>query len=702
MTTNRLQFRHHLEAFSSRDEALDFLAGLVDNTQGAAPIGESKIGEPIVVEYKNGEDDKDIHLILAIGKMEGGTGVEYHYIDSDNLESAIKALEEIVNQHDADLKKLLESMGDLSDSIISKITINGKDAEIVNNEASVTINGGDILLDGYVKADDPKDAVHPEDDVNKAIGKLESKSDNNDERLKELETVHPDGITIGSTEKDGNNFLGTLLKISKVENPAGSDIEALYELTDALGNKLGEQVVIKKNNQFADGLAVQDNVVSVLRDNNCEPFLTVSANGLKLAGVQDAIDNAVNPVSTKVDNNEAAVNTISNSLQSEIQRAQSEEARIETLIGNKIDTEVLERKAAISDALQESKDYTDGEIAGLAASVTANKISVSAPLTIAESATGTSVGMKITEGSKILNIENNGLKASVGISYDDVNSRIILTGIDGQEISSIDARQFIKDGMLDDVAVTTENGVKYIEFTFNTESGKDVIKFAVEEIFQPYKESDGIAISTDNAIVLKIDNSGDGKYLKLTTAGLGLQDITPTIDNAVATLNNSLALIEQRVKSNEDELSVLDNTIKSTIKGSMIAKVVTTINPAEAEAQTLIRRIDDQYYVDSTTSSMSHKGESLESVIDNLSGSVVDALNQIGDLRDDLDALRGEIDALKGQNENLSNQIDDIMAILNGMMKIKSITGTGKEISVTNNDGNIVIGFEDNAVFGSI
>ena len=134
----------------------------------------------------------------------------------------------------------------------------------------------------------------------------------------------------------------------------------------------------------------------------------------------------------------------------------------------------------------------------------------------------------------------------------------------------------------------------------------------------------------------------------------------------------------------------------------MIAKVVTTINPAEAEAQTLIRRIDDQYYVDSTTSSMSHKGESLESVIDNLSGSVVDALNQIGDLRDDLDALRGEIDALKGQNENLSNQIDDIMAILNGMMKIKSITGTGKEISVTNNDGNIVIGFEDNAVFGSI
>lgn len=702
MTTNRLQFRHHLEAFSSRDEALDFLAGLVDNTQGAAPIGESKIGEPIVVEYKNGEDDKDIHLILAIGKMEGGTGVEYHYIDSDNLESAIKALEEIVNQHDADLKKLLESMGDLSDSIISKITINGKDAEIVNNEASVTINGGDILLDGYVKADDPKDAVHPEDDVNKAIGKLESKSDNNDERLKELESVHPDGITIGSTDKDGNKFLGTLLKISKVENPAGSDIEALYELTDALGNKLGEQVVIKKNNQFADGLAVQDNVVSVLRDNNCESFLTVSTNGVKLAGVQDAIDNAVNPVSTKVDNNEAAVNTISNSLQAEIQRAQSEEARIETLIGNKIDTEVLERKAAISDALQESKDYTDGEIAGLAASVTANKISVSAPLTIAESATGTSVGMKITEGSKILNIENNGLKASVGISYDDVNSRIILTGIDGQEISSIDARQFIKDGMLDDVAVTTENGVKYIEFTFNTESGKDVIKFAVEEIFQPYKESDGIAISTDNAIVLKIDNSGDGKYLKLTTAGLGLQDITPTIDNAVATLNNSLALIEQRVKSNEDELSVLDNTIKSTIKGSMIAKVVTTINPAEAEAQTLIRRIDDQYYVDSTTSSMSHKGESLESVIDNLSGSVVDALNQIGDLRDDLDALRGEIDALKGQNENLSNQIDDIMAILNGMMKIKSITGTGKEISVTNNDGNIVIGFENNAVFGSI
>lgn len=691
MATNRLQFRHHLEPFSSRDEALEFLAGLVDNTQGSAPIVESKMGEPIVVAYKNGEDDKVLHLILAIGKMDGGTGVEYHYIDSDNIESNIKELQDTTAIHDETIKNLLENLGELTDNVLTKITVNGKDAEVINKEAKVTINGGDILLDGYVKADEPQDSVHPEDNVNKAIGKLESKSDNNDERIKALETVHPDDITIGSTTKDGNNFWGTLLKISKVENPAGSDVEALYELTDALGNKLGEHIVIKKNNQFADGLSVQDNVVSVLRDNNCESFLTVSPNGVKLAGVQDAID----VVAAKANDNAASISTISNSLQSEIQRAQSEEARIETLIDTKINTEVLERNDAITVSLQESKEYADNLVSNLSNEVAANKISVSAPLTIAESTTGTTLGLKFTEGSKILNIENNGIKATVGISYDEDNSRIILTGIDGQELSSIDARRFIKDGMLDDVSVVTENNVKYIVFTFNTEAGKDVIKFAVEEIFQPYKESDGIAISADNAIVLKIDNSGDGKYLKLTSDGLGLQDITPTIDNAVATINNSLSLIDQRVKANEDELAVLDSTIQDNIKSSMIAKVVTTITPAEAEGQTLIRRIDDQYYVDSTTSSMLHKGTSLETVIEDIKA-------QNSTITADIDALKAQNAAIMQDLNDLRNLVESLKNTLDGMMKIKSIDGTSNEIKVTNTDGNIVIGFEDNAIFGQI
>ena len=772
MVSNRLQFRHHPEVFSSRDEALSYLSGLVDNSLGNAPIGESKMGEPLVVLYRNGDDDNVAHLILAIGKVDGGTGVEYQYIDSDNMETAIQTANDIIAKHDAAINSLSASMEEISGNMISNVSVNGKDAEITNGEASITINGNDILIDGYQKADDAKDAVHPQDSVNQALGKLEAKYDNNDERLRELEKVHPDDITIGSTEKNGNIFWGTLLRIEKIADPVGSNIESVYELVDSLGNRLGEQIVVKKDShllsaelvknestgiasvirltyldenhseriididvkdflqeaEFKDGLKVVNGEVSVKKDDNSESFLSVSSDGVKVSGIQDAIDSAIETernravaeeegikqnlsaadtrltekidkvsadTHTEIDRINGEIQTDANNLAIEIQRAQGEEARIETLIDTKINTEVLERNDAIAVSLQDSKEYTDNLVGNLNNVITANKVSVSSPLSMQESDTGTTVGLNIVSNSKVLNVENDGLKATIGISYDEDNNRIILTGIDGQELSSIDARRFIKDGMLDNVAVVTENDVKYIVFTFNTESGKDVIKFAVEEIFQPYKNSDAINISTDNAIELKIDNSGDGKYLKLSANGLGLQDITPTIDNAVSTINNSLALIEQRVKSNEDELAVLDDTIMGNIKSSMIAKVVTTITPAEAENQTLIRRIDDQYYVDSTTSAMYHKGTPLETVIEEIK--VQNA------------SVIGEMDALKAQNVAITSEINDLKTLVNdlknkidGMMNIKSISGTSAEIKVTNTDGNIVIGFEDNAVFGQI
>ena len=772
MVSNRLQFRHHPEVFSSRDEALSYLSGLVDNSLGNAPIGESKMGEPLVVLYRNGDDDNVAHLILAIGKVDGGTGVEYQYIDSDNMETAIQTANDIIAKHDAAINSLSASMEEISGNMISNVSVNGKDAEITNGKASVTINGNDILIDGYQKADDAKDAVHPQDSVNQALGKLEAKYDNNDERLRELEKVHPDDITIGSTEKNGNIFWGTLLRIEKIADPVGSNIESVYELVDSLGNRLGEQIVVKKDShllsaelvknestgiasvirltyldenhseriididvkdflqeaEFKDGLKVVNGEVSVKKDDNSESFLSVSSDGVKVSGIQDAIDSAIETernravaeeegikqnlsaadtrltekidkvsadTHTEIDRINGEIQTDANNLAIEIQRAQGEEARIETLIDTKINTEVLERNDAIAVSLQDSKEYTDNLVGNLNNVITANKVSVSSPLSMQESDTGTTVGLNIVSNSKVLNVENDGLKATIGISYDEDNNRIILTGIDGQELSSIDARRFIKDGMLDNVAVVTENDVKYIVFTFNTESGKDVIKFAVEEIFQPYKNSDAINISTDNAIELKIDNSGDGKYLKLSANGLGLQDITPTIDNAVSTINNSLALIEQRVKSNEDELAVLDDTIMGNIKSSMIAKVVTTITPAEAENQTLIRRIDDQYYVDSTTSAMYHKGTPLETVIEEIK--VQNA------------SVIGEMDALKAQNVAITSEINDLKTLVNdlknkidGLMNIKSISGTSAEIKVTNTDGNIVIGFEDNAVFGQI
>ena len=74
-------------------------------------------------------------------------------------------------------------------------------------------------------------------------------------------------------------------------------------------------------NEFKDGLQVVDGVVSVLRDSSSERWLTVSEDGVKVAGIQAEIDR----LDDRIDN--------------EITRATGEETRIE----RKLDKEIQDR-----------------------------------------------------------------------------------------------------------------------------------------------------------------------------------------------------------------------------------------------------------------------------------------------------------------------------------------------------------------------
>lgn len=52
-------------------------------------------------------------------------------------------------------------------------------------------------------------------------------------------------------------------------------------------------------------------------------------------------------------------------------------------------------------------------------------------------------------------------------------------------LASIDATDFIKDGMVDTVSIQTLSGVTYLVITFNTEAGKEDIKIPLSDIFDP-------------------------------------------------------------------------------------------------------------------------------------------------------------------------------------------------------------------------
>ena len=129
------------------------------------------------------------------------------------------------------------------------------------------------------------------------------------------------------------------------------------------------------------------------------------------------------------------------------------------------------------------------------------------------------------------------LASKVGYGYYDSETheiRFYDKQKDGStELFSIDATDFIKDGMVSNVAISEGNLV----ITFNTDAGKEPISIALTDIFNPANYYDKTAM--DAALALKADASNvytkseaDGKFL---TEHQSLADY-PTIE----TMNTAL------------------------------------------------------------------------------------------------------------------------------------------------------------------
>lgn len=91
-------------------------------------------------------------------------------------------------------------------------------------------------------------------------------------------------------------------------------------------------------NEFKDGLTINDHVVKVLIDGDSDDYLTVSENGVKVAGVKADIE-------AEKDRAEGEEQRIESKLDQEIARATSEEQRIEA----KLDQEIADRVADVDE-----------------------------------------------------------------------------------------------------------------------------------------------------------------------------------------------------------------------------------------------------------------------------------------------------------------------------------------------------------------
>ena len=155
-----------------------------------------------------------------------------------------------------------------------------------------------------------------------------------------------DGDTLGKLEDRIETIVANekTYSIAKVTEGLGSNIKEAYKLVDEDGTQCGTLIEIDKDDSLVDvvtttdekgnkvvkftynlsdgtfkeitidlsayvteseydnGLQVVDHVISVKRDEASEAFLSVSEAGIKLSGIQDAIDTAESNAKTYADN----------------------------------------------------------------------------------------------------------------------------------------------------------------------------------------------------------------------------------------------------------------------------------------------------------------------------------------------------------------------------------------------------------------
>lgn len=209
-----------------------------------------------------------------------------------------------------------------------------------------------------------------------------------------------------------------------------------------------------------------------------------------------------------------------------------------------------EQGARVAEAAQAAKDAAESKVASVTATAdsaikvtgTAKdptvglKLDMSGNVELTQSANGlkgsvvipaaTVIG--VAEGDKVLGLSEKKLSSTLNLKYDSTAKKIQLLGINNAVIAEIDATDFIKDGMVDNVQFDPTS--KVLTITFNTISGKEAIPVNLSSLVDTYTAGNGIAIA-GNVISVKRDTNSEG-FLSVGTAGVKLSGVQAAINTA--------------------------------------------------------------------------------------------------------------------------------------------------------------------------
>lgn len=593
----RLQFKHDFSIYKDKAEIEQYLDAIISRYLITQDEGLKKfipiLGEPVIFRYKNSGETAP-HLVLGMGvtqSLEPETECDTP-LDEDIYPKYVLVDLDAVSNGSEKIENVINGLGFTDEGVFD--AINGK-----------YFNGEDATVANYIKI------------LHDNVANLELVYDSESKRilLKDAsgEPIS-EGIDASIFIKDG--LLEGVRMINSEEERERYDLDAVerddhtqmpYLLiewnTDADKDYRFSRISLK---DFFDpykgysGITVDGFNISIKLDESDE-FLSVSDNGLKTIGIQDAIDAAVTESNSYADaiaeDFAGAVMDLNSAITTNSEKIQENKVSIEKLkdfaeyqVGsiegevistvvksNRDRIEDLESKVNDPDGGLDNKvdkvegkglstnDYTNEEkalLATLSENAQENVIEVVKVNGVAldvnqDKAVNVEVPFtSLSNNEKILTLNNGVVESVLSANYDREAKTIYLKGKNNIVISEIPVSDFVVDGMIRSVSIVTENGVRYMKFIFNTDAGGREIMVPLTDLVTEYTVSGG----SEN--YLTIDNFKIGlKVDQPDYSGLASGSAVHDLDDKYSAITHSL---EDKV--GEGILDDSGNTISLTHK----------------------------------------------------------------------------------------------------------------------------------------
>lgn len=401
-------------------------------------------------------------------------------------------------------------------------------------------------------------------------------------------------------------------EVDAIETGAGLEANGAYS-ADSTTNYLTQATSLKDADKKLDTKvkSIEDSLFDVTDfnyiSNGTSTSIRTVEDGGKLKPVIDTTDavGSSNPLTTKtyVDNKVAALDGTAT--------IASKSGDVVTLKAGLTETDGVVANSTATD-IQLAAVASTGAAASVAIADSGNKITATnvegALAELADAITNTTVSVASNE--KIISMSNsNVLSSTLAIAIEkqgesgNQKDYIVLKGINGAEVAKVDASAFVLDGMLDsaELVTTAESGVSisvpYIKLTFNTDSGKNPIRFSVSSLVDTYTSGDANTLTVSNYTITPVTAAVAENGTALTTGGQVYTAIAATKGQDIQTITGETATTQGNyvnVKVTATKGANDDNYTLSTTSN------VTTqaVSTADASHMGLAEASDVKTYVD--------------------------------------------------------------------------------------------------------